>query len=234
MSFHRVGIIGLGLMGGSIWKGLAGKKEVLVSDDLLERLDEIDVLILAVPISAILEIGKKIAERPLNRPLVVFDIGSVKEPIANCFEEWSKGNVEFVATHPMAGKEQSGFTFSEADLFEGAPWIITPHQKNTEAALVAVEEIITLLGASAQRMEAKTHDKRAALISHLPYILSKGFLQFVTEEDGESLKMTGPGFQSMTRLSHDNPFLHAEIGIYNKSNIMTALKKFLIFLEQIK
>lgn len=234
MSFHKIGIIGLGLMGGSILKGLEGKKEIMVENDLLERLDEVDALILAVPISVILEIGEKIAKLQLTRPLIVFDIGSVKEEIASRFEAWSKGKVEFVATHPMAGKEQSGFANSSANLFKGAPWIITPHKKNTEAALLAVEEIIELLGAFSQRMDAKTHDKRAALVSHLPYIISKTLLQFVTEEDSQSLEMSGPGFKSMTRLSRDNPILHAEIGIYNKKNIKTTLKKFIAILEQVE
>jgi prephenate dehydrogenase len=234
MAFHKIGIIGLGLMGGSILKGLEGKKEVITDNDLLERLDEIDILILAVPISAILEIGEKIAKLPLTRSLIVFDIGSVKEQIASRFEEWSNGKVEFVATHPMAGKEQSGFAFSDAHLFQEVPWIITPHKKNTEAALLAVEEIIQLLGAAVQRMDAKTHDKRAALVSHLSYIISKSFFELVIQEDPKSLEMAGPGFQSMTRLSRDNPILHAEIGIYNKRNISAALKKFIAILEHVK
>lgn len=234
MSFHKIGIIGLGLMGGSILKGLEGKKEIITENDLLERLDEIDALILAIPISAILEIGERLTKLQLTRPLIVFDIGSVKEEIASRFEAWSNGKVEFVATHPMAGKEQSGFAFSDANLFKGAPWIITPHKKNTEETLLAVEEIIELLGALSQRMDAKTHDKRAALVSHLPYIISKTLLQFVTEEDSQSLEMAGPGFKSMTRLSRDNPILHAEIGIYNKKNIKAALKKFIAILEQVE
>jgi prephenate dehydrogenase len=162
----------------------------------------------------------------------VFDVGSVKEDIASSFEKWSEGAVEFVATHPMAGKEQSGFTFSEPDLFKGASWVITPHKKNSETALKAVEEIIELLGATCKRMDAKTHDQRAALVSHAPYVISKALLQLVNAEDSQSLEMAGPGFKSTTRLGRDNPLLHEEIGIYNKKNIKAIVKKFIAILEQ--
>lgn len=221
-------------MGGSILKGLERKREIFTGDDLLERLDEIDLLILAVPIPAILELGEKIAKTQRTRPLIIFDIGSVKESIASHFEKWSHGMIEFVATHPMAGKEQSGFAFSDAALFKEASWIITPHKKNSQAALDAVEKIIKLLGAHVHYMDAKTHDERAAMISHMPYLISKALLDFVTKEDPESLKMAGPGFKSTTRLGCDNPILHTEIGFYNKKNIDQALRKFIDFLEKVK
>ncbi len=230
----KIGIIGLGLMGGSILKALEGKKEIFTGEDLLSQLDEIDLLILATPISAILEIGEKIAHLPLKRPLIVLDIGSVKGEVASHFEKWSNGQVEFVASHPMAGKEQNGFAFSEATLFQQKPWIITPHEKNRESTLQAVEELIKLLGAFPLRMDPKVHDQRAALISHVPHIISKALFQFVQEEDPKSLEMAGPGFQSTTRLGHDNPALHTEIGIYNKRNIKETLKKFLDFLEKVE
>ena len=232
MSFRKIGIIGLGLMGGSILKGLEGKIEVVQGD--LDRLDEIDVLLLAVPISAILEIGEKISKLPLARPLVVIDVGSVKGEIAHCFEKWTKGPLQFVATHPMAGKEQSGFEHSDPKLFQGATWVVTPHKKNSEATLLDVEAIIRLLGAHPIRMEAEIHDKRAALVSHVPYILSKALLHFVAEDDPQSIEMAGPGFKSMTRLGKDNPALHEEIGIYNRKNIKPTLKKLIAFLEKIE
>jgi prephenate dehydrogenase len=234
MSFCKIGIIGLGLMGGSIYKALLGKREVLIGEDVLDRLDEIDVLILAVPISAVLELKGRIAQKQIRRRLVVCDIGSVKEEIANRFEEWSHGLIEWIATHPMAGKEQSGFDASDPTLFHNAPWVITPHRKNSETALQALEELIILLGACPLRMAADLHDQRAALISHVPYILSKAILQFASEEDPESLNMAGPGFRSMIRLAQDNPAMRTEIAKYNKTNIQATLKRFIDFLEKIE
>ncbi len=230
--FHKIGIIGLGLMGGSIFKALQGKRDVLADEDLLERLDEIDLLILAVPISAILVLGEKIAQQKLRRPLVVCDIGSVKGEISERFEEWSQDLLEFIATHPMAGKVESGFEASDPELFQEATWVITPHAKNSETALQKIEELIALLGSQPLRMPAGVHDRRAAIVSHMPYLVSKALLRFASKEDSLSLEMAGPGFRSMTRLAKDNPELRAEIAKYNKTNIADTLKKFIEFLEQ--
>jgi prephenate dehydrogenase len=232
MSFHKIGIIGLGLIGGSIFKALQGKKELFTGEDLLERLEDIELLILAVPISAILEIGKKIAAKKIKKTLVILDVGSVKEEIAYHFETWTEGALEYVATHPMAGKEKSGFEHSDPFLFQGASWVITPHAKNQETVLQEVEEFIQLLGAMPIRMGATLHDQRAALISHVPYVISKALLEFVKEEDHQSLEMAGPGFKSMTRLAQDNPLLREEIAKYNQENIRHTLKKWMKFLEE--
>ncbi len=234
MKFHKIGIIGLGLMGGSILKALEGKKEVVTGNDLLQNLDQIDALILAVPISSILEIGEKIAHanHSRSRSLVVIDIGSVKGEIAKRFESFTNGSIEFVATHPMAGKHQSGYEHSDKDLFKDAPWVITPHAKNTEPVLAEVEALIHLLGAYAIRLSPEEHDRRAAFISHVPYLISKALLEFVAAEEPQSVEMAGPGFQSMTRLARDNPALRAEIALYNQENIETTLKRFIRFLEQ--
>lgn len=231
--FHNIGIIGLGLMGGSIAKALEGKKQLFLDADLLDRLDEIDVLILAVPLSAILEIAQKIASlSSRKRPLVVFDIGSVKENIAEAFEQWTKEGLEFVATHPMAGKHQRGIEYSDSQMFQNAPWIITPHDKNTKETLQQVEDLLEMMGARTLRMTAKEHDRRAALVSHMPYCLSKALLEFVSMSDPQSLAMAGPGFASMTRLAHDNRDLHIQIGAYNKKNIANTLREFIDFLEK--
>lgn len=204
----KIGLIGRGQMGSAIAKALP----------ICENVDQADVLILAVPISAILEIGKTFKDA--GRPLIVLDIGSVKGQIADKFEEWTNGSVEFVATHPMS-----------AGVFEGAAWVITPHRKNSETALQKVEQLIRELGAHPIRMDAETHDRRACLVSHLPYLISKSLFDFAQAQDPESLLMAGPGFQSTTRLGNDNPALHAEIAEFNRKHIRKILKEYLKYLE---
>ncbi len=94
-----------------------------------------------------------------------------------------------------------------------------------------MEELILLLGAHPLQMDPRIHDQRAALISHVPHILSKALLQFAIDQDPESLQMAGPGFKSMTRLAKDNPSLHAEIGQHNKNNIKNSLRLYIELLE---
>lgn len=217
----KIGIIGSGLMGGSLYKGIEGA--CLLGSDWAERIEEFDLLILAVPISAILEIAEKIGEHPPKKPLLVLDIGSVKKDITKKFEELTRSSLEFLATHPMAGKEKSGYEESDPAIFEEAVWVITPHAKNTVASLETVEKLIRQLGANPMRMDASEHDRRAALVSQLPYLISKALFNFV---DPESLAMAGPGFKSMVRLASDNLEMRREIARYNRANIDCFLERY--------
>lgn len=227
MSFKKIGIIGMGLMGGSIAKKIEkeGTGQILFESSLSDLILEADLIILAVPLSVIQEKASEIHEHASKRkqPLVVMDLGSVKAPIQELFEELSNEKIELVDSHPMAGKEKSGFAHSDAQLFQDASWIITPHQKNREDTLLQIEEWIRSLGASPIRMSAEQHDRRTALISHMPHILLKTLLEYVKQEDPESIRVSGPGFQSMTRLANDNSSLHEEIGELNEKNIQESL-----------
>lgn len=237
MVFQKVGIIGLGLIGGSIAKVLKEKgyyvatvkskspdiaKAKKMIDRVFPTLDElaaeVDLLILATPLSAILPIAREIKA---DHPLLVIDVGSVKGAIVKEFAKLTKGPVEFLSTHPMAGTEKSGFNASDPNLFKDAPWIIVPHKKNK----AKLEGWIRLFGAKPIVMSADEHDRKAALISHLPALISKALLDFVEKKDPDSIKIAGPGFRSMTRLAKGNPELMEEIYQFNKKNIDTLWKE---------
>lgn len=241
MKKPKCSILGLGLMGGSIAKALKEKgfylstlkreeeNHALIDKEytsLQEMLKETDIVILATPLSAIFPLAEEIASlsEDLKHPLIVIDIGSVKTQIAELFESLNSENIEFVATHPMAGLEKSGYEHSTASLFSEAPWVITPHDKNREGTLAEVEGFIRIFGAHPIRLTPAEHDEQAALISHLPYLISVRLLNFVKKKDPASLKIAGPGFKSMTRLASDNPELRAEIAHYNKERIQRLLK----------
>jgi prephenate dehydrogenase len=231
MVFQKVGIIGLGLIGGSIAKVLKGKgyyvatvkskspdivKAKKIVDRVFPTLDalaaEVDLLILATPLSAILPIAREIKT---DHPLLVIDVGSVKGAIVKEFSKLTKGSLEFLSTHPMAGTEKSGFDASDPHLFKEAPWIIVPHKKNK----AKIADWIKLFGAKPIVMSADEHDKKVALISHLPAMISKTLLDFIEKKDPESIKIGGPGFKSMTRLARGNHELMDEIHAFNQINI---------------
>lgn len=242
MSFQKVGIIGLGLIGGSIAKKLHEKGysiytvksksadvqkaksivTVLPNPDALAK--ECDLLIIASPLSTIIPIAKKIKT---DHPLLVIDVGSVKGAIVKEFEKLTKGPIEFLSTHPMAGTEKTGFDASTPDLFHDAPWIITPHKKNR----AKIESFIRELGAKPIKMSAREHDEKAALISHLPIILSKALWDFVQKKDPKSIQIAGPSFKSMTRPAHGSDTLYEDILKFNKTEIKKLMKRFLIDLR---
>lgn len=241
MTFQKVGILGLGLIGGSIAKALKAKgyyvatvkskspdvaKARKVIDRVFHNLDdlvgEVDLLILATPLSTIIPIAREIKA---DHPLLVIDVGSVKGAIVKEFKKLTKGSVEFLSTHPMAGNEKCGFGASDSELFKGAPWIIVPHAKNK----AKLEKWIRIFGAKPMVMSAEEHDLKAAMISHLPALISKTLWDFVQKTDPSSLKIAGPGFQSMTRLALGNQQLMNEIEEANKENLEMLWKQWIDF-----
>lgn len=237
MAFQKVGIIGLGLIGGSIAKALKGKgtyvatvksksPDVAEARKIIDRVfpnlnalaQEVDLLIIATPLSSVIPIAREISS---DHPLLVIDVGSVKGEIVKEFARLTKGHVEFLSTHPMAGTEKSGFDAADAELFVGAPWIIVPHAKNK----AKIQKWIRMLGAKPIVMNAKEHDRKAALISHLPHLISKILWDFVQEKDPESIQIAGPGFRSMTRLAHSK--LLPEMLSFNGANIKALWKEWL-------
>lgn len=255
--FRRIGIVGMGLMGGSICKGLKTKDasiEIGVltyeSEDLplakaggwidkeyaklTDLIQNSELIILASPISTIVQLAEEIKHHsPALEKLIVMDIASVKEKIVETFEKLSSEKIEYISTHPMAGKENSGFANSQATLFVNRPWALVPHKGNRTSNMDSIKELILFLGSKPICLEAKVHDQQAALISHLPSILSKSYLDFVNFADPESIKISGPGFQTFTRLAHDNSQMRGEIAKYNQQIIHDYLEQWLHYLKEL-
>lgn len=253
--FKRIGIVGLGLMGGSICKAIKAQDPSIelstlacTSEDcalavsegwiskeytsLADLMRNSQLLILATPISTVVPLAEEISLLKAHmQPLIVMDIASVKRDIVLKFENLSNGSIEYVGTHPIAGSEKRGFAHSQANLFLDATWAIVPHTRNRASTLDSIAEFVRFLGACPMSLAAVLHDQQAALISHLPGILSRTFYQFVQCLDGNSIKMAGPGFKSFTRLAHSNGEMRREIESYNKQIIIDYL---LIWIEYLK
>lgn len=251
LPFKQVGVIGLGLIGGSICKGLKEKNplieivtlkhpednhaEALAEkhvDKEYESLEDVvahaELVILASPISTIIPYAKKIKDcAGESKQLLVIDVASVKGAITESFEELSSDKIEFLGSHPMSGKERSGFNQSEPMLFVGKPWMITPHSKTTDEAVEVTKSLIRFLGSEPKMIDAQEHDQKIALVSHLPMILSACYLDFVRNMDPNSLTLSGPGFASFTRLGVEKNRLLAEIVDNNHDHIIDYLRFFI-------
>lgn len=252
--FNRIGIIGLGLMGGSIAKSIKARNSDIKISAYDEMVSEIDLalsmnvidnkfvsieglarwselIIVATPLSEVCSVAKKLSDLHLENSLIVLDISSVKRTILPILEELTTNRLEFVSTHPMAGREFSGFASSTETLFENNPWIITPHRKNKKETLQNVALWIEFLHAVSIHLNAEEHDEQVALISHLPYLISKFFLKFVVEKNADALKIAGTGFHSMTRLAKKPPVLTSEIVKNNSDRITSYWEKWLEFID---
>ncbi len=238
----RVAILGLGLIGGSLALALRGKCAALLGADpnpearllaeasgALERvaadpaeiLPPADAVILAAPVRTILALLEDLP-RLTPRAAVVMDVGSTKSAIVERMAGLPP-RFEPIGGHPMAGKEHGGFANAEAGLFRGAPFVLTPLARTTERARNFALAVVDAVGARPLWLDAKTHDRYAAAISHLPYLTS---LALALATPPEATMMAGPGFRSATRLAATPPQMMLDILLTNRRAVLEALSRF--------
>lgn len=218
----KIGVIGLGLIGGCIFKDLKrlGYNTIAVSQSQngeniykdYEVLKDCDLVFVCSAMNKTLEILDKL-ESVLPAETIVTDVCSLKRFV--CQKKYS---YNFIPSHPMAGTEHKGFENSFEGLFKGAKWVITK-QINENNFLI---EIIKQLGATPIFATAKEHDYAAALISHMPMLIAQAI--FKTAQDNPlALKMASSGFRDMTRLALSNTEMANDMITMNADNIEQAI-----------
>jgi len=253
MPFRQVTIIGTGLIGGSL--GLALKKRRLAGKlvgcdraPALERAQDCgaidvgtlnpadavrgsDLVVLATPVLGILDLIDRLGPAVLSNTLVT-DVGSTKAQVVERAAKSFGRSVgkRFLAGHPMAGKENSGVEFADADLFEGAAWLFTPLPRQDPRAGICGEFVhcVEMLGARVAMLDAGDHDRFCAWISHLPQMISTALAAALVEEfgpDAPVLDIGGRALKEMTRISGSPYSMWRDIAISNKKNVADAMQK---------
>jgi prephenate dehydrogenase len=252
-SFRQITIIGTGLIGGAF--ALAAKKSgfrgkivgcdrraILAKAKKLRAIDSgvedpvescrgSDLVVLATPVGAIIELIEKLAPN-LPSDVLITDVGSTKSEILRAAERAFGAGVSkrFLAGHPMAGKENSGIEFSDADLFRGAVWFLTPvaGQKPRDARIGEFSNLLKKIGAKIIALDAAEHDRLCAWISHVPQMISTALATALVEEYGENdslLNAGGRALREMTRIAGSPYSMWRDIAITNKKQIAHALVK---------
>jgi prephenate dehydrogenase len=253
MPVRQITIIGTGLIGGSL--GLALKKQrfagrIIGCDraPVLERardkraIDEgrtnpadavrgSQIIVLATPVGGIIELIGRLGPATPAKTLFT-DVGSTKvEVLTRARAAFGKQlGRRFLAGHPMAGKEQSGVEFADAELFRGAPWLLTPAAGQDIYAGLSGEflEWVEKIGARVASMDAGAHDELCAWISHLPQMISTALAAALVEEygaDAPLLEAGGRALREMTRISASPYSMWRDVALTNKENIANALMK---------
>ncbi len=253
MAFKQVTIIGTGLIGGSL--GLALKKRRLagrivgcdrapvleraqecgaINTGLLNPVDAVrgsDLIVLATPVLAILDHIERLAPALPPRTLVT-DVGSTKLEVAKrAAKSFGKtAGQRFLGGHPMAGKEQAGVEFADADLFEGAAWLFTPLPRQNVHAGLSGEFLscVEKLGAKVAILDPVVHDRFCAWISHLPQMISTAVAATLVDEfgvDAPLLDIGGRALRELTRISGSPYSMWRDVAITNKDNLSQALLK---------
>ena len=244
-----VGIVGLGLIGGSIGLALKAKTqfsiygfdldaavakralEIGAIDFYVQALEDIgpraNLIFIAAPIAQTAQTIKNLL--PFLSPgTIVSDVASVKWGIVNEVEkELFNRDVTFIAGHPMAGKETQGIDTADPQLFEGRPWVLIHNDNVPLEAYKQIENVIALIGAQTIVLDAETHDMAVALVSHLPLLVANTLLETVAENQlwNISSKLAAGGFRDTTRLASGNPQLHKDIVCVNREKILLALSE---------
>lgn len=252
----KVGIVGLGLIGGSIGLKLKDLYDNIIiygydiDDDSVsyclknkiidvkfdeEFISELDFLFLAIPVESIKKQLSEYLNKTSNKTLII-DLGSTKFQICNSVEK-NQNRKNYLAAHPIAGTEFSGPNSAKKDLFNDKVMILCDTEKTDPNLLLDAKKIIKSLGMSIKTMNSKEHDKHIAYVSHLSHISSfmLGKTVMDKEDDEHAIyNMAGSGFESTVRLAKSSPEMWSSIFVENKKNIIESLDEYISNINNFK
>jgi prephenate dehydrogenase len=246
MARIKVGIVGLGLMGGSL--SLALKKhskdyyfigldhnelhcsqalELGLVDEICtstEALKSCDIIFLSIPVDGIISVSQQLG--PLHDQCTVIDLGSTKEKISLSIPSQTRHN--FVTAHPMTGTEKFGPTAALEDLYTDKVVVLCDLEKSGKYQQEVAKKLFNDIGMNIVCMGAKEHDRHAAFISHMPHAISYSLANAVmAQEDSKSIiALAGGGFKDMSRIAKSSPNMWEDIFRQNKSNVLKAIHSF--------
>ncbi|HEY5712352.1 MAG TPA: prephenate/arogenate dehydrogenase family protein [Allosphingosinicella sp.] len=257
--FRCVALIGLGLIGSSIARAVletmddvrlaafdadpnvrARARELgladLVAEEAGEAVREADLVILCVPVGAMADAARSIADS-LPAGAIVSDVGSSKAAVAAALRE-ALPNASVVPAHPVAGTENSGPDAGFAGLFRGRWCILTPEDDADETHVNRVSAFWTGLGAKMEVMNPRHHDLVLAITSHLPHLIAftvvgtASDLERVTQS--EVIKYSAGGFRDFTRIAASNPTMWRDVFLSNKDAVLDMIERFSEDLSHLK
>lgn len=248
--FNAVGIVGIGLIGGSLAKdirtfGLARRiigwnrttahaeraLELGLVDEVAERiedlLDQCDLVVLAMPVNILAERLPHFLDKA--RPGQIFiDVGSTKQALVDAVKD-HPNRAAFVACHPMAGTERSGPDAAVDHLFRNRFTLLIDPEASAPEAVAKVSALWKAVGAVLATMSAEEHDRTAALLSHMPHVLAYALSRTIKEaERNQALnaRFAGGGLASMTRIAHSPISMWQPIFRQNKAYLLSAIDVF--------
>ena len=252
----HIGIIGLGLIGGSIAKTLKkvhAQNSFIIGFDTDEQssrqaleegaIDQIatelgadfskcNVIFICTPVSYIHQMVEQLLPF-ITSDCILTDIGSTKDEIMTKVNQLLKTHTKkayFIGGHPMTGSEQSGYASSTNYLFENAYYILTPSPGTPDFIMFIMQKMVERLGAIPVILEPDYHDFATATVSHLPHILASSLVHLVKNQDNtdhDLHTLAAGGFKDLTRIASSNPIIWKDICISNKAPIQACLHQYI-------
>lgn len=250
-------IIGTGLIGGSLALALrhaefchqltgAGRTETTLKKavelgvidsyetDLAKAASGADIVVVAVPLSAMKSVFKQVAPG-LSETAVVTDAGSAKQSVIHDAETILGDKAcRFVAGHPIAGTEQSGVEAAFRELYQDRRVILTPTESTASDATEIVRAMWEAAGAEVETMSAEHHDLVLAGTSHLPHLLAFGLVDCLNNLDDvdEIFRFAAGGFRDFTRIASSDPIMWRDICLSNREDVMAMMKRYFEEMEK--
>lgn len=241
----NIGIVGLGLIGGSLgldlracgYRVLGVSRREQVCQKAIDRgvvdlasmdfaiFKEAEVIFICTPIAAILPTVNQLIP-VLNPSTVLTDVGSVKVPVVEAITPlWSN----FVGGHPMAGNSECGIEAAQTNLFVSKPYVLTPVASTPLAAVAVVENIVKSLRAKIYHCTPQAHDRAVSWISHLPVIISGSLIAACQSEANPEVltlaqNLASSGFRDTSRVGGGNPELGLMMAHYNRDELLRSLQ----------
>ncbi len=242
---RRANVIGLGLIGGSVALALRERGWYVSGEDTdpttaaaaLDRgvvdalsLDAAaEITFVAVPVlNAVDQVKRALAETAG----AVTDVGSVKAAICA-----AAADTRFVGGHPMAGSELDGIDGAQADLFEGAVWVLTPSLDSDDTVFAGVTSVIASFGAEVVALSPERHDQLVAVVSHVPHLTAATLMGLASEraeEHAALLRLAAGGFRDMTRVASGRPAIWLDICAENRTAIVAVLDQLIDGLGEVR
>ncbi len=258
--FKKVCIIGCGLIGSSIARGIkknklatkivssnrsnSTNKKVIrlkianeASSDTKKIVKGSDLIIIASPLSSYKNIILKI-KSSLKNGAILTDVGSVKKNVISLIEKSIPQNVSWISSHPIAGTEESGPESGFSELFKNRWCILTPSKKSKSKDVKLLEKFWQKLGSKVDVMNAKQHDYILSITSHMPHLIAYNIvnttLKIKKKKDRNIVKYSAGGLRDFTRIAASNPIMWRDIFIQNRENTSEMIDKFIESLKDLK
>jgi prephenate dehydrogenase len=240
----KVAVLGVGLIGGSIGLAARGRLDAEVvgygrsaanleravalgaidrsAGSVAEACEEAEVVFCAAPVGALTaQVGEALAV--CGPDAVVTDVGSTKGELVDALG----ADQRFIGGHPLAGAETAGVENAREDLFDGARWYLTPTDRSSGVLYDRLQRLLTALGARPQAVDARSHDRLMATVSHLPHVVANAVAAEAAAEltrDSERLPEVGPSFRDATRVAGSNPGVWADIFASNRGAVADSVE----------
>jgi prephenate dehydrogenase len=189
----------------------------VAAGSVAEAVDGAEVVFCAAPVGSLPGLVAEALEAG-GSETVVTDVGSTKRELINALAD-DAARERFIGGHPLAGAETSGIEHARADLFEGARWYLVPTERSSGLLFDRLHRAIAELGARPLAVDAETHDRAMATVSHLPHVIANVLAAEAVEalgEDSERLPEVGPSFRDTTRVAGANPAIWVDIFASNR------------------